>query len=101
MLPEESYAEQGSTPRANDRSAARTPVGGEYRYRTTIVSLNAESVRIVAGRVSRALEGARVAGARVEAVPNDQPIMEDFDVTIDMAHPSYTVLEWRFTTPSV
>lgn len=85
-------------PRVADRSINRTPHGRITKWRTTVTGSNPTSVAIVARNVSASLEGARIEGWRLESVPNDLPIMEDTDVTLNGAHPHYAVLEWRLAT---
>lgn len=85
-------------PRVSERSLNRTPHARATKWRTTITSSNPTSVAIVARNVSASLEGARIEGQRLEAVPNDLPILEDTDVTLGDAHPHYAVLEWRLST---
>lgn len=93
----------GSIPRVTERGLTRVPQGSVGRYRTTIVSLAEDSVRIVSGRVCKLLESRRFTApgyvlGPVESVPDDLPIMEDLDVTLaNNVHPLYTVIEWRFT----
>lgn len=85
-------------PRVGERSLNRTPLSRAERWRTTITSSNPDSVGIVARNVAASLEGARIGGKRLESVPNDLPITEDVDVTINAKHPHYVVLEWHLTT---
>lgn len=85
-------------PRVGGRALNRTPQGRITKWRTTVTSSNPDSVRIVASNVTRWLEGARIEGKRLEAVPNDLPIMEDTDVTLNGNHPHYAVLEWQLAT---
>ncbi|NKG22208.1 hypothetical protein [Paeniglutamicibacter terrestris] len=68
------------------------------KWRTTVTSMTAASVFIIANQVVADLEGARIEGQRLEAIPNDLPITEDMDVTFGGAHPHYAVLEWRLST---
>jgi hypothetical protein len=80
-----------------ERSITRSPQSRAFRAQTTCVGLTAASVRIVADRVRRSLEGARLQGVRLEEVPNGQPVLEDRDVTDTGTglHPLYQPLEWR------
>jgi len=87
----------------HDRSMTRA--GQSYRLpaRTTISALTSSAVRAAATPVVDSLEGARLvvpgwSCGTVESVPNEQHILEDFDVT-DTAtgkHPLYLVLDWVF-----
>lgn len=89
----------GTVPRVMDRSLVRSPQGRVARWRTTIAGMSQASVRIISEQVTTRLEGARIAGCRLEAVPNEQPILEDLDVTVNSVHPFYAVLDWRVTLP--
>lgn len=88
----------------DERSQARTPQSYSFGARVTVAGLTVSSVRTACAQVEACLEGARleVEGwlcGRVEYVPNDQPILEDKDVT-DTAtsrHPLYRVLDWHMT----
>lgn len=86
-------------PRAGDRSVNRTVHSSVERWRTTVTGANSTSVRIIAGKVAAALEGARIAGCRLERVPDDFPIWEDTDYTDPLTgnYLHYTVIEWRVT----
>lgn len=91
----------GTIPRVGGRAINRAPQSRQARYRTTAVGLTADSVRAVLKRLEPSLEGARLTVpryklGRVEAVPNEQPITEDRDVTLEGLHPLYAVLEWTF-----
>lgn len=90
-------------PRPAERGLSRVPHGTRAEYRTTVVGLTEQSVRVIGQRVIAALEHQRVSAAghvvgRVENVPNDQPIIEDQDVAVGSsgAHPFYAVMDWRF-----
>lgn len=85
-------------PRVSARSLNRTPHSRVTKWRTTITGSNPDSVFIVAQNVVASLEGARIGGQRLEAIPNDLPITEDMDVTLNGKHPHYAVLEWRLST---
>lgn len=92
----------GFIPRVSERGVTRVPQGSVAKYRTTIVGTSEASVRVIAGRVTTALEHAKLSElgysiGRVESLQNDLPIMEDNDVTVNSMHPFYTVLEWQFT----
>lgn len=96
----------GAIPRVTERGVNRIPQGSVARYRTTLVGLTQDSVRVIAGRVCGALESTRFAApgyklGPVGSVPDDLPIWEDTDVTLTGGlHPQYTVIEWRFTVCS-
>lgn len=71
------------------------------RSRTTVVGLTSKSVRIIAQKLSDALEGKRptVAGwvlGAIESVPNEQPIQPDRDVIIPGTSdsPLYQPFDW-------
>lgn len=91
-------------PTVAERSLARSAMVRVLRSRTTVVGLSATSVRVVAQKLSDALEGRRpvvpgwVLGS-IESVPNDQPIQPDLDVTIpDTAeNPLYQPFDWVLT----
>jgi len=91
-------------PTVADRSQARTVSSRHLRSRTVVVGLTAASVRIIAQKLSNALEGKRptVAGwllGSIESVPNEQPIQADEDVTIagSSDHPLYQPFDWILT----
>lgn len=86
-------------PRVGDRSVNRTVHSSVERWRTTVTGANSTSVRIIAGKVAAALEGARIMGGRLERVPDDFPIWEDTDYTDPVTgnYLHYTVIEWRVT----
>lgn len=86
-------------PRVGERAMTRSVHSRVERWRTTITGANSMSVRIIAAQVVDALEGARIGGWRMERVPDDFPIWEDTDVTLNAAHPHYTIIEWRVTVP--
>ena len=84
------------TPDVTARSLNRTVHARVDRWRLTVAGLNQASVMIVANTVTARLEGARLNGQRLEAIPDWLPILEDEDVKLDNnRHPLYTVLEWR------
>jgi hypothetical protein len=89
-------------PTVSHRSAARSIHARALRSRTQVVGLTAASVRIIAQKLSDALEGKRptVAGwvlGAIESVSNDQPLLPDDDVTIDGQHPLYQPFDWILT----
>ncbi|GAA3699133.1 hypothetical protein GCM10022377_10190 [Zhihengliuella alba] len=86
----------GSAQSPSKRALSRDVHGRVERWRTTVVGANQTSAHIICRKVIAALEGARVAGQRVEAVPNVQHIMQDLDVSPPV---SYAVLDWRVTLP--
>lgn len=92
-----------SLPGVTDRALARSSQNVAHRFRTTVVGTSEQSVFVVAGNVTAALEQRRlkVDGwtlSKVEAVPNEQPILPDFDVMLsDGRNPFYAVLDWRLT----
>jgi len=91
-----------SFPRVSDRSQARSVHALQVRIRTTVVGLSDTSVLVTGQKVSDALEHAEVEVpgyvlGRVESVPNEQPILEDLDVTVNSRHPQYAVLDWVMT----
>ena len=86
------------------RSMARTVSSRVLRSRTSVVGLTGASVRIVAQKLTDALEGKRpnVAGwvlGAIESVPNEQPIQPDLDVTIPgtAENPLYQPFDWILT----
>lgn len=88
-------------PTISERSLARTASARNLRSRTTVVGLTARSVRIVAQKLSDALEGKRPAVAgwilgAIESVQNEQPIQPDFDVVIPgtSENPLYQPFDW-------
>lgn len=91
-------------PTVAERSVARRVQSRHLRSRTVVVGLTAASVRIVAQKLTRALEGKRptVAGwslGAIESEPNEQPIQPDQDVTITgtKEHPLYQPFDWILT----
>ena len=88
-------------PAVAGRAVSRRAQFHHLRSRTTVVGVTGASVRIIAQKLSAALEGKRPAVAgwvlgAIESVPNEQPIQPDRDVTIPgtATHPQYTVLDW-------
>jgi len=88
-------------PTVSERSNARTVHARHLRARTVAVGLTGPSVRIVAQKLSNALEGKRpvVDGwslGAIESVPNEQPIQPDLDVTIPgtLENPLYQPFDW-------
>jgi hypothetical protein len=88
-------------PTVSARSNARTVHARQLRSRTVVVGLTASSVRIIAQKLTTALEGKRpvVAGwvlGSIESVPNEQPLQPDQDVTIPGTsdHPLYQPFDW-------
>ena len=93
-----------SFPAASDRAVSRLVLSRNLRVRTVVTGATAASVRIVAQKLSDALEGRRptVAGwvlGAIESVPNEQPIQPDFEVTIPgtAEHPLYQPFDWILT----
>lgn len=91
-------------PSPSERAATRDVQARGLRVRTTVVGLTPASVRIVADKVSAALDGARpvVAGwnvGRVENLANNQDITPDRDVVLpnNNGHPLYVVIDWVAT----
>jgi len=89
-------------PTVADRSMARSVQSRVLRSRTTVVGLTGASVRIIAQKLTNALEGKRpdVAGwvlGAIESVSNDQPLLPDNDVTINGQHPLYQPFDWILT----
>lgn len=91
-------------PTVAERSLARSVAARALRSRTSIVGLTAGSVRIIAQKLTDALEGKRptVAGwvlGAIESIPNDQPIQPDLDVTIPgtAENPLYQPFDWILT----
>lgn len=89
-------------PTVAGRSQARSAQFKHLRSRTLVVGLTGASVRIVAQKVSDALEGKRpvVPGwalGAIESVPNDQPLLPDNDVTVNNQHPLYQPFDWILT----
>lgn len=91
-------------PTVSGRSRARRPQLSLLRSRTVVVGITGSSVRIVAQKLTDALEGARLSVAgwvlgAVEAVPNDQPIQPDLSVTIPgtTQNPLYQPFDWTLT----
>ena len=91
-------------PTVGERSATRRVQARHLRSRTIVVGLTAASVRIVAQKLTQALEGRRPAVAgwvlgAIEAEPNEQPIQPDTDVVIPGTnqHPLYQPFDWILT----
>jgi len=91
-------------PTVGERSQARSVHARHLRSRTVVVGLTAASVRVIAQKLTNALEGKRpvVAGwsmGRIESEPNEQPIQPDTDVTIQGTneHPLYQPFDWILT----
>ena len=93
-----------SFPAVGGRSATRRVQFRQLRVRTVVVGPSSRSVRIVAEKLSQALEGKRLTvpgwtlGA-IESEPNSQPIQPDNDVTIPGTsdHPLYQPFDWILT----
>jgi len=89
-------------PTVAERSAARSVLARVLKSRTIVVGLTGASVRIVAQKLTDALEGKRpdvpgwVLGA-IESVQNDQPLQPDTDVTINGQNPLYQPFDWILT----
>jgi len=91
-------------PTVAERSLARSVSARVLRSRTVVVGPSGASVRIVAQKLTDALEGQRpavtgwVVGS-IESVPNDQPIQPDLDVTIPgtAENPMYQPFDWILT----
>lgn len=93
-----------SFPTISERSLARSATARLMRSRTVVVGETAASVRIIAQKLTDALEGKRpvVAGwvlGSIESEPNEQPIQPDDDVTIPgtTSHPLYQPFDWILT----
>lgn len=91
-------------PTVAERSSARRVLAEHLRSRTVVVGLTGASVRIVAEKLTRCLEGKRpvVAGwslGAIESVPNSQPLQPDLDVTLPgtNANPLYQPFDWVLT----
>jgi len=89
-------------PTVAERSAARSVHSRILRSRTQVVGLTAASVRIIAQKLTDALEGKRPAVAgwvlgAIESVPNEQPLLPDEDVTINGQNPLYQPFDWILT----
>jgi len=91
-------------PTVGERSMARRAQVRHLRARTVVVGLSGASVRIIAQKLTDALDGRRlmVAGwslGAVESIPNEQPIQPDTDVTIPgtSEHPLYQPFDWILT----
>lgn len=91
-------------PTVADRAVNRRAQYHHLRSRTSVVGLTARSVRIVAQKLTDALEGQRptVAGwnlGAIESVPNEQPIQPDTDVIIPGTSdsPLYQPFDWILT----
>ena len=91
-------------PAVAERSNARRVLAEHLRSRTVAVGLTGASVRIVAEKLTRCLEGKRpvVAGwslGAIESVPNSQPLQPDLDVTLPgtNANPLYQPFDWVLT----
>ena len=89
-------------PTVAQRSVARSVQARVLRSRTIVVGLTGASVRIVAQKLTDALEGKRpsvpgwVLGS-IESVQNDQPLQPDADVTINGQNPLYQPFDWILT----
>lgn len=91
-------------PTISERSLTRSASARVLRSRTSVVGLTAMSVRIIAQKLTDALEGKRptVAGwvlGAIESVPNEQPMQPDLDVTIPgtSENPIYQPFDWILT----
>jgi hypothetical protein len=91
-------------PTISERSLTRSASSRVLRSRTSVVGLTAMSVRIIAQKLSDALEGKRptVAGwvlGAIESIPNEQPMQPDLDVTIPgtSENPIYQPFDWILT----
>lgn len=89
-------------PTVAERSVSRSVLARVLKSRTQVVGLTAASVRIIAQKLTDALEGKRptVAGwvlGAIESVPNEQPLLPDEDVTINGQHPLYQPFDWILT----
>lgn len=91
-------------PTASERSLTRSISARSLRSRTSVVGLTPASVRIIAQKLTDALEGKRptVAGwtlGAIESIPNDQPIYHDRDVVIPgtSESPFYQPFDWILT----
>ena len=89
-------------PTVAERSNARSVLARVLKSRTQVVGLTGASVRIVAQKLTDALEGKRpvvpgwVLGS-IESVQNDQPLQPDTDVTINGQNPLYQPFDWVLT----
>lgn len=89
-------------PTVAERSNARSVLARVLKSRTQVVGLTGASVRIVAQKLTDALEGKRpdvpgwVLGS-IESVANEQPLLPDEDVTINGQHPLYQPFDWILT----
>lgn len=93
-----------SFPTVGGRSAARRVQFRHLRARTVVVGSTVGSVRVVAQKLTQALEGKRltVPGwtlGTIESEPNGQPIQPDNDVTMPgtSEHPLYQPFDWILT----
>jgi hypothetical protein len=91
-------------PTVAGRAVNRRAQYHHLRSRTSVVGLTARSVRIVAQKLTDALEGNRptVAGwnlGAIESVPNEQPIQPDTDVILPGTSdsPLYQPFDWILT----
>lgn len=91
-------------PTVGGRSATRRVQFRHLRARTVVVGLTGASVRVIAQKLTQALEGKRLTvpgwtlGA-IESEPNSQPIQPDTDVIIPGTsdHPLYQPFDWILT----
>lgn len=91
-------------PTVAERSHGRSVLARLLKSRTSVVGLTAASVRIIAQKLTDALEGKRptVTGwslGAIESIANDQPIQPDLDVTIPgtQENPLYQPFDWILT----
>ena len=89
-------------PTVAERSVARSVQARALRSRTIVVGLTGASVRIVAQKLTDALDGKRPAVpgwvlGSIESVPNEQPLQPDTDVTINGQNPLYQPFDWILT----
>jgi hypothetical protein len=91
-------------PTVAGRAVSRRAQYHHLRSRTSVVGLTARSVRIVAQKLTDALEGNRPAVAgwnlgAIESVPNEQPIQPDTDVILPGTSdsPLYQPFDWILT----
>jgi hypothetical protein len=89
-------------PTVAERAVTRSVQARALRSRTQVVGLTASSVRIIAQKLTDALEGKRPAVpgwvlGSIESVANEQPLLPDDDVTINGQHPLYQPFDWVLT----
>lgn len=88
---------QRRMPRVKDRSLTRSVLASRTSWLLTPAGLSPMSVAIVVERLVALLDGARVAGSRLEAEYIEAGIEEDPDSTFEGRHVFYSKLQYSAT----